>query len=63
MWFNYDLISIHTTKWTRKTSINLKIFNFKKWNRDQMSKKCENKLEMKEIWKQMKGSTVIRERK
>ena len=26
-------------------------------------KKYENKLEMKEIWKQIKGSSVIRERK
>ena len=39
----------------------LKNFNFKKWNRDQMSKKYKNKLEMKEIWKQIKGSSVIRE--
>ena len=38
----------------------LKIFNFKKLNRDCMSKKYENKLEMKEIWKQIKGSIVIR---
>ena len=42
----------------------LKNFNFKKWNslnRDQMSKKYKNKLEMKEILKQIKGSSVIRE--
>ena len=28
--------------------------NFKKWNRDQTSKKFTNKLEIKEAWKQMK---------
>ena len=38
----------------------LKIVQFKKSNRDRMSKKYENKLEMKEIWKQIKGSGVIR---
>ena len=39
----------------------LKVFNFKKWNRNQMLKKYKNKLEMKEIWKQIKGSGIIRE--
>ena len=27
---------------------------FKKWNRDQMSEKYANKLEVKEVWKQIK---------
>ena len=35
----------------------------KKWNRDRRSKKYANKLEIKEIWKQIKGPSVIREGK
>ena len=37
------------------------MFNFTKWNRDRMSKMYENELEMKEIRKEIKGSSVIRE--
>ena len=38
-----------------------KFLNFKKMEKGSNIKKYENKLEMKEIWKQIKGSSVIRE--
>ena len=47
--------------YNQKLDDSKRIFNFKKWNRDRMLKKYENKLEMKEIRKQVKGSSVIRE--
>ena len=37
----------------------LKIFNFKKNESGSKVKKYAKKLEIKEVWKQMKGSSVI----
>ena len=40
-----------------------KISILKKWNKDQWSKRYANKLQIKEVWKQIKGSSDIKEQK